>query len=65
MTQQQSTSSDPRDGDFCTVVAGTHAGKSGIIEDLKSSKTGHVTITVRQDGGIRLKTLAKNVRVTR
>jgi ribosomal protein S4E len=64
MTQQQSTSSDPRDGDFCTVVAGTHVGKSGIIEDLNSSPTGHVTITVKQDDGIRFKTLARNVRVS-
>jgi len=49
------------DGDYCVVVAGTHAGKSGVVEDKKSSKTGHLTITVRQDNGIRLKTLARNV----
>jgi ribosomal protein S4E len=53
---------DIRDGDYCTVVGGTHAGKSGVVEDRKTSKTGHVTITVRQDSGVRLKTLAKNVR---
>jgi ribosomal protein S4E len=51
-----------RNGDHCTVVGGTHAGKSGVVEDRNTSKTGHVTITVRQDNGIRLKTLAKNVR---
>ena len=51
-----------RNGDQCTVVTGTHAGKSGILEDLNSSKTGHVTITVRKDDGERFKTLARNVR---
>jgi ribosomal protein S4E len=51
-----------QNGEHCTVVAGTHAGKSGVVEDRNTSKTGHVTITVRQDNGIRLKTLAKNVR---
>lgn len=45
----------------CRVVKGTHAGKSGIVEDRKTSKTGHVTITVRQDNDVRLKTLARNV----
>jgi ribosomal protein S4E len=48
-------------GDFCTVVAGTHRGKSGIVQDRKISKTGEVTITVMQDGGDRFKTLARNV----
>jgi ribosomal protein S4E len=51
------------DGDRCDVVAGTHAGKSGTVEDCKTSKTGHVTITVRQDDGTRFKTLARNVAV--
>lgn len=45
------------------MVAGTHAGKSGAVEDMKTSKTGHVTITVRQADGIRFKTLARSVRV--
>lgn len=49
------------DGDYCNVVRGTHAGKSGRVQDRKTSKTGHVTITVEQDDGIRLKTLARNV----
>ena len=48
-------------GDRCVVIAGTHKGKSGIVQDRKTSKTGHVTITVEQDNGIRLKTLANNV----
>jgi ribosomal protein S4E len=50
-----------RDGDKCKVVGGTHAGKSGIVADMKTSKTGHVTITVVQADGERFKTLAKNV----
>ncbi len=48
-------------GDQCKVVAGTHAGKSGTVEDLNVSKTGHITITVRQKDGARFKTLGKNV----
>jgi ribosomal protein S4E len=49
------------DGLACRVVKGTHAGKSGTVEDRKPSKTGHVTITVRQADGERFKTLARNV----
>jgi ribosomal protein S4E len=52
-----------KDGDFCTVTAGTHKGKSGIVRDLNVSKTGHLTITVVQENGVRFKTLGKNVRV--
>jgi ribosomal protein S4E len=51
-----------QDGDHCLVVAGTHAGKSGIVQDGKLSATGHRTITVRQAHGERFKTLARNVR---
>lgn len=50
-----------KDGDACKVIAGTHKGKSGVVQDSKTSKTGHVTITVRQDNGERFKTLARNV----
>ena len=50
-------------GDYCEVVSGTHAGKSGTVKDLKTSKTGHITITVVQQDGERFKTLAKNVLV--
>ncbi len=50
-----------RDGAKCDVIAGTHAGKSGIVRDINTSKTGHVTITVVQANGVRFKTLAKNV----
>jgi ribosomal protein S4E len=49
------------DGAHCVVVGGTHAGKSGTVRDIKTSKTGHVTITVVQKDGTRFKTLAKNV----
>jgi ribosomal protein S4E len=45
----------------CMVVKGTHKGKSGIVQDLNTSKTGHITITVLQDNGVRFKTLGKNV----
>lgn len=49
-----------KDGTKCRVIAGTHAGKSGTVRDIKTSKTGHVTITVVQADGSRFKTLAKN-----
>jgi ribosomal protein S4E len=50
-----------RDGDRCDVVGGTHAGKSGVVRDVNTSKTGHVTITVVRSNGVKFKTLAKNV----
>ncbi|HEY7005929.1 MAG TPA: KOW motif-containing protein [Sphingomicrobium sp.] len=52
---------DVSNGDRCEVVAGAHAGKKGTVEDKKLSKTGYVTITVRQDDDLRFKTLASNV----
>lgn len=52
-----------RDGSMCTVVGGTHRGKSGTVTDIKVSKTGHTTITVVQANGERFKTLGKNVQV--
>jgi DNA transformation protein and related proteins len=54
-------SSNVKDGAHCTVVAGTHKGKSGTVRDLNTSKGGNVTITVVQANGERFKTLAKNV----
>ncbi len=48
-------------GDYCNVIAGTHKGKSGTVQDSNVSKTGQLTITVVQDSGVRFKTLAKNV----
>jgi ribosomal protein S4E len=53
-----------RDGDQCKVIAGTHAGKSGTVADINTSKTGHITITVVQANGVRFKTLGRNVEVT-
>ena len=50
-----------KNGDPCIVVGGTHVGKSGIIQDLNTSKSGAITITVLQKNGIRCKTLLKNV----
>jgi ribosomal protein L24 len=50
-----------KDGDQCTVIGGTHKGKSGTVRDVKTGKTGHVSITVVQANGVRLKTLARNV----
>ncbi len=52
-----------RDGDQCKVTAGTHKGKAGVIRDINTSKTGHITITVVQNNGDRFKTLAKNVEI--
>ena len=49
------------DGAQCKVTSGVHAGKSGTIRDIKTGKTGHVSITVLQANGERFKTLAKNV----
>jgi len=50
-----------KDGSKCKVAGGTHAGKAGIVRDVKTSETGHVTITVVQATGERFKTLARNV----
>ncbi|MFD0750110.1 RNA-binding protein [Mucilaginibacter calamicampi] len=51
------------DGASCNVIGGTHKGKSGIVRDINTSKTGAVTITVVQANGDCFKTLAKNVEV--
>ena len=32
-----------KDGDHCKVVGGTHSGKAGVVRDINSSKTGHLT----------------------
>ena len=52
---------DIANGDRCIVVGGTHKGRAGLVEDRNVSKSGNVTITVRQDDGQRFKTLARNV----
>ncbi|MEO8478977.1 MAG: RNA-binding protein [Gemmatimonadota bacterium] len=55
------TSASVKNGDSCDVIGGTHAGKSGTVQDLNTSKGGNVTITVVQANGERFKTLARNV----
>lgn len=50
-----------KDGAKCQVIGGVHKGKAGIVRDIHTSKTGHVTVTVVQADGDRFKTLAKNV----
>jgi ribosomal protein S4E len=57
------TSTKLKDGAHCKVIAGTHKGKSGVVRDINTSKTGAVTITVLEASGERFKTLAKNVEV--
>ncbi|MDQ8164281.1 MAG: RNA-binding protein [Gemmatimonadota bacterium] len=64
MPKPPKKSSSLRDGDPCIVIGGTHAGKSGTVRDIKTSKTGHATITVVQVSGVRFKTLARNVEVS-
>ena len=50
-----------KDGAQCKVMNGVHAGKSGTVRDIKTGKTGYVSITVVLPDGDRIKTLAKNV----
>jgi ribosomal protein S4E len=52
-----------RDGARCKVIAGTHAGKSGVVKDINESKTGATTVTILQKDGERFKTLAKNLEI--
>ena len=61
MPQERTASPAVQNGDACTVTGGVHAGKSGVVEARNVSKTGHVTLTVRQADGGRFKTLARNV----
>ena len=65
MSKQVPPLPDVKDGDRCTVVAGRHAGKSGVVQDCHVSKSGHLSISVCQDDGVRFKTLAKSVVVER
>lgn len=61
MTTKEKPQGALRNGQHCSVVGGTHEGKSGTVRDVHTSKTGHVTITVEQENGERFKTVAKNV----
>lgn len=47
-----------KDGAKCRVIGGVHKGKSGVLRDIKTGKTGHVSISVVQADGERFKTLA-------
>ncbi|MEK7661554.1 MAG: KOW motif-containing protein [Pseudomonadota bacterium] len=49
------------DGANCKVISGTHKGKTGTISNIKTSKSGEITITVTQANGICFKTLARSV----
>src|SRR4051812_32982202 len=49
------------EGAQCKVIGGTHEGKHGTVRDIKTGKTGYVSITVVRPNGERFKTLAKNV----
>lgn len=60
-TDQKANAGKLKDGAICKVIGGTHAGKSGTVRDINTSKTGDITITVVQPSGVRFKTLAKNV----
>jgi ribosomal protein S4E len=60
-TKQTKPPTKLKDGVQCKVIGGTHAGKSGTVRDIKTGKTGYVSITVVQSNGERFKTLAKNV----
>ena len=53
------------DGAQCKVISGVHAGKTGTARDIKTGKTGYISITVVQSNGERFKTLAKNVLVVK
>ena len=53
------------DGAQCNVIGGVHVGKSGTVTDIKTGKTGHISITVVLASGERFKTLAKNVVIRR
>ncbi len=64
MIMKPKASEKLKDGDLCEVVGGTHAGKSGTVTDIHTSKTGHMTITVVQKNGVRFKTLGRNVVVS-
>lgn len=63
LIQNMASEKKLKDGDFCRVTAGTHKGKSGFVRDINTSKTGHVTITVEQENGVRFKTLGRNVEI--
>lgn len=54
-----------KDGDYCKVIAGTHKGKAGYVQDINTGKTGAITITILQKNCVRFKTLAKSAEVVK
>jgi len=50
-----------KNGAKAKVIAGTHIGKAGMVQDIHESKTGHITVTIVQKNGERFKTLGRNV----
>jgi ribosomal protein S4E len=50
-----------KEGARCKVIGGVHAGKSGTVTGISTSKTGHTTLTVVKPDGVRFKALAKNI----
>jgi ribosomal protein S4E len=65
VSMKERSSGEVVDGARCKVIGGVHVGRSGTVRDIKTGKTGHVSITVVQSNGVRFKTLAKNVVVLR
>lgn len=63
MSESTNIPQELKNGDHCVVIGGTHKGKSDVVQDLNTSKTGHITITVLQNNGIRFKTLGRNVKI--
>ena len=63
MNESDSKGKPVKKGDHCYIIGGTHKRKSGKVEDVNISKTGQMTITVRQQDDVRFKTLAKNVEI--
>ena len=58
---KEKSPADIMDGAECKVISGVHAGKSGTVRDIKTGKTGHVSITVVLPDGDQINPLAKNV----
>lgn len=52
-------SNELKKGDKCIVIAGTHNGKLGLVQNLHHSKKGHITIIVLQSNRVRFKTLVE------
>ena len=49
-----------KDSDPCITIGGTHTGKSGAVRDIRTGKSGLITIAVLQKNDERFKTPVKN-----